>query len=54
MRSQLITKDSFADDFNFRRIKTALSMTYKEGKQAKLDALNKSGPKRERDILINK
>ena len=42
MRSQLIKKDSFADDFNFSRIKKSLSMSYKEGKELQADALNKT------------
>ena len=42
MRSQLIKKDSFADDFNFSRIKKSFSMSYKEGKELQSDALNKN------------
>ena len=42
MRSQLIKKDSFADDFNLSRIKKSFSMSYKEGKELQSDALNKN------------
>ena len=42
MRSQLIKKDSFADDFNLSRIRKSFSMSYKEGKELQSDALNKN------------
>ena len=46
IRKQLITKDSFIDDFNFSRIGRALTMTYREGKADKAAALAKAGGKK--------
>lgn len=46
--------DSFADDFNLRRIKTSLTMTHAEGKSDKAAALKKAGGTKERDAKADK
>ena len=53
LHTAIITKDSFADDFNFRRIKNSLSMTYRQGKIDKENEI-KSGGKKEKDKTIEK
>ena len=42
LRSRIVTQDSFADDFNFKKMKTSLSMTMSEGKLIKEEALKKA------------
>lgn len=54
LRSKLITKDSFADDFSLKRIKSSLSMTYEEGKNDKAAALKKAGGTKEKDAKADK
>ena len=52
-RSQLITKDSFVDDFSCRTIKRSLATAFREGKAKKKAALEKGG-KTKRDKEIEK
>ncbi len=50
----IITKDSFRNDFNCRRIKKALFHTYVEGKADKAAALKAAGGKKVRNEQIAK
>ena len=54
IRKRLITKDSFVDDFSFRRIKRSLSSTYAEAKKDKEAALKKAGGSKQKDAKIKK
>ena len=55
LRASLITHDSFVDDFGFKRIRTSLSVTAREGKQVKAKAPEKvKSGKKERDSQIAK
>ena len=51
LRANLITKDSFVDDFACHRIKKGLTQTLREGKEVKAAALakSKSGQKKKDD-----
>ena len=50
----IITSDSFINDFNCRRIKRALFHTYVEGKADKAAALKAAGGKKVRNERIAK
>ena len=53
-KKKIITNDSFWDDFSCRRIKRAMTSTYREGKADKAAALAKAGGSKIKDEKIAK